>query len=129
VSVVPARAAPSFSVELPGVHSWERMTVSLGKSRYPKRYVGVRTVWGLVVRQAVAAAGWETGPDDRYQVEIWLRGDKGRRDIDRVATAVFDALQNGGAISEDCKVDVLRVDRSRERGVLPAGTSVTVRIL
>jgi Holliday junction resolvase RusA-like endonuclease len=55
-------------------------------------------------------------------VAVAVRGG-GRRDLDRVCTAVLDALQAGGAVRDDGLVDVLTAGRLP---VPPGGAPATV---
>ena len=98
----------ALRVELPGVVSWARpkATVRQGgvRSAYPGAYVAGREAWTLVVRSAVLATGWVAPPVEApllVEVEVVARG---RRDVDRVLSAVLDALQAGHALIDDCRV-------------------------
>jgi hypothetical protein len=57
----------------------------------------------------------------RYRVAVTVRGG-GKHDLDRVCTAVLDALQAGGGVRKnDCLVDALRAARlPLPRGARPA---------
>ena len=74
-------------------------------------YARARDAWSLLVAQAVRDARWRPPPAARYRVAVAVRGG-GKRDLDRVCTAVLDALQAGGAVRDDCLVDALVADRS-----------------
>ena len=78
--------------------------------RYPPAYARARDAWSLLVTQAVREARWAPPPGARYQVAVGVAGG-GRRDLDRVCTAVLDALQAGGAVRDDCLVDALTATR------------------
>jgi Holliday junction resolvase RusA-like endonuclease len=88
-----------------------------GRMRYTGAYASGREAWGLVVLAAVPEAGWAT-PDVKRRLAVSaLVWGGGKRDLDRVGTAVLDALQNGTAIKDDCLVDNLHLIRYRpERG-------------
>ena len=53
----------------------------------------------------------------------------GRRDLDRVCTAVLDALQAGGAVRDDCLVDALTAARRRPGRRQPPATVVEGAVL
>ena len=74
--------------------------------RYPAAYARDRDAWALLVAQAVREARWQPPPAARYRVAVGVAGG-GKRDLDRVCTAVLDALQAGGAVRDDCLVDAL----------------------
>jgi hypothetical protein len=97
---------PVLRLELPGVVSWSRPRLARGGVRYPAAYARDRDAWGLLVAQAVREACWRPPREARYRVAVVVRGG-GKRDLDRVCTAVLDALQAGGAVRNDCLVDVL----------------------
>lgn len=114
----------AFRVQLPGVVSWARPrgVVRQGgvRSAYPGPYVAGRAAWTLVVQHAVATTGWVAPPVEApllVEVEVVARG---RRDVDRVLSAVLDALQAGKAILDDCRVtEVHLVRRAPGRGEPP----------
>jgi Holliday junction resolvase RusA-like endonuclease len=113
---------PVLRVVLPGVVSWSRPRRTRGGVRYPQAYARARDAWVLVVTSAVRDARWRPPPDARYRVAVGVAGG-GRRDLDRVCTAVLDALQAGGAVRDDCLVDVLTAGRFP---VPPGGAPATV---
>jgi Holliday junction resolvase RusA-like endonuclease len=102
-------------VELPGVVSWSRPRRARGSVRYPAAYARDRDAWGLLVAKAVREAHWRPPPGARYRVEVGVAGG-GKRDLDRVCTAVLDALQAGGAFRDDCLVDALQASRAHAAG-------------
>jgi len=65
-----------------------------GGVRYPAAYARARDAWGLLVAKAVRDAQWRPPPTARYRVSVTICGG-GRRDLDRVCTAVLDVLQAG----------------------------------
>ena len=101
---------PVLRVELPGVVSWSRPRLARGGVRYPAAYAQDRDAWALLVAQAVREARWRPPPAARYRVAVAVSGG-GKRDLDRVCTAVLDALQAGGAVRDDCLVDALTATR------------------
>lgn len=112
---------------LPGVVSWQRpreqpLRGGGRRTAYPPAYEAGRTVWSLYVRGAVEQAGW-TAPDVRWPLAVEaVVAAGGRFDLDRVTTALLDALQSGGAIKDDCRVFRLSVRRrplERDEGRLP----------
>jgi Holliday junction resolvase RusA-like endonuclease len=80
--------------------------------RYPRGYARDRDAWALLVTLAVREARWRPPLAARYRVEVAVYGG-GKRDLDRVCTAVLDALQTGGAVRDDCLVDTLTACRYR----------------
>jgi hypothetical protein len=78
--------------------------------RYPAAYARSRDAWAAVVAGAVRDHNWRPPPTARYRVEVAVHGG-GKRDLDRVCTAVLDALQGGGALRDDCLVDALTATR------------------
>ena len=106
---------PLFRVELPGVVSWSRPRLMRGSVRYPAAYARDRNAWSLLVAQAVRDARWRPPPGARYRVGVAVRGG-GKRDLDRVCTAVLDALQAGGVFRDDCLVDALQASRAPAAG-------------
>jgi hypothetical protein len=111
-----------LDVTLPDVVSWARPRRWGGRARYPAAYAASRDAWATVVASAVAAQGWGPPARARYWVAVAVYGG-GRRDLDRVCTAVLDALQAGGAVCDDCLVDVLTAGRFP---VPAGGASATV---
>lgn len=103
--------APILTVTLPGVVSWARPRRTKGRVRYPGAYARARDAWELVVAHAVHTAGWQPPATARFRVTVDVSGG-GRRDLDRICTAVLDALQRGGAVRDDCLVDELTARRS-----------------
>jgi hypothetical protein len=98
----------------------------LPSHRYPQAYARARDAWGLLVTSAVRDAQWRPPRDARYRVAEGVAGG-GRHDLDRVCTAVLDALQAGGAVRDDCLVDALVGIRWRAgRGVRPSTTVAVV---
>jgi Holliday junction resolvase RusA-like endonuclease len=119
---------PVLRVELPGVVSWSRPRRMRGGVRHPAAYARVRDAWSLLVALAVREARWQPPPAARYHVAVGVAGG-GRRDLDRVCTAVLDALQAGGAVRDDCLVDELTAARSRAPRESPPATAVEVSAL
>jgi len=105
-----AAPAPLLRVVLPGVVSWSRPRLMRGGVRYPAAYAQARDMWSLLVAQAVRDARWTPPPAARYCVTVAVYGG-GKRDLDRVCTAVLDALQAGSAVPDDCLVDALTATR------------------
>ena len=112
----------ALDVTLPDVVSWARPRRWGGRARYPAAYAARRDAWATVVAHAVAARGWGPPERARYWVAVAVYGG-GKRDLDRVCTAVLDALQAGGAVRDDCLVDVLTAGRFP---VPPRGAPATV---
>jgi DNA adenine methylase len=109
----------TFRVTLPNVVSWSRPRRVRGGVRYPRAYVQNREAWATVVAHAVLCQQWHPPPKVRYVVTVTVYGG-GRRDLDRVCTAVLDALQAGNAVRDDCLVDELTATRSPlQRGGRP----------
>jgi hypothetical protein len=122
-------APPSvLRLELPGVVSWSRPRRVRGGVRYPAAYARDGDAWGLLVAQAVRDARWLPPPASRYRVAVAVRGG-GKRDFDRVCTAVLDALQAGHAVRDDCLVDELLAARNRLPGGERPATLVDLTIL
>jgi hypothetical protein len=107
----PTAPAPLLRVVLPGVVSWSRPRKARGGVRYPPAYARARDAWALLVARAVREARWAPPRGTRYRVTVSVCGG-GKRDLDRVCTAALDALQAGGAVRDDCLVDVLAADRT-----------------
>jgi hypothetical protein len=99
-----------LDITLPDVVSWARPRRVGGRVRYPAAYAVRRIDWATVVAHAVAAQGWGPQARARYWVAVAVYG-CGGRDLDRVCAAVLDALQAGGAVRDDCLVDVLTAGR------------------
>jgi Holliday junction resolvase RusA-like endonuclease len=91
--------------------------------RYTGTYAVGRDVWALAVRAETLLQEWVMPPvERRLAVTVTVHGG-GKRDLDRVGTAVLDALQAGRAIKDDCLVDALVLIRVRlRRGEDPAVT-------
>jgi Holliday junction resolvase RusA-like endonuclease len=123
----PAAPAPRLRVVLPGVVSWSRPRKARGGVRYPTAYARARDAWALLVARAVVDARWTPPPGARYRVAVATYGG-GRRDLDRVCTAVLDALQAGGAVLDDCLVDALTAARGRRARGRPPATVVDVAV-
>jgi Holliday junction resolvase RusA-like endonuclease len=84
--------------------------------RYPRGYARDRDAWALVVAHAVAGQRWRPPPIARYRVQVAVYGG-GKRDLDRVCTAVLDALQGGKAIRDDVFVTSLTATKTPAAGV------------
>jgi hypothetical protein len=104
----------ALDVTLPDVVSWARPRRWGGRARYPAAYAARRDAWATVVAHAVAAHGWGPPERARYRVAVAVYGG-GKRDLDRVCTAVLDALQADGAVRDGCLVDALTAGASRSR--------------
>jgi hypothetical protein len=101
---------PVLRVVLPGVVSWSRPRRARGGVRYPRAYARERDAWALLVAQTVRDQNWRPPQAARYRVEVEVDGG-GKRYLDRVCTAVLDALQAGRAVRDDCLVDALTATR------------------
>lgn len=112
-----------LDVELPGVLSWSRPRPGRGRVRYEGVYGRERDTWALCVRRVVLDEGWAPPATARYRVDVWTYGG-GKRDLDRVCTAVLDALENGGVYPDDCRVDHLRATRHPK----PEGEDARTRV-
>ena len=128
--------AARLLVTLPGVFSWERPRRQSVKkaggfwgvrTAYPERYARVRAAWAAVVCAAVVAQEWAPAEGARFLVWVDAHG-KGRFDLDRVVTAVADALQGGGAIRDDCLIDGYHARRHPLPAEGEPRTDVEVRI-
>jgi hypothetical protein len=109
---------PGLFLALPGVVSWARpreQPLSDGRHRtaYPPAYLEGRDGWRLAVRAAVAEAGWVRPPVAAELVVVAKVVAPGKLDLDRVLTAVLDALQGGEALVDDCRVWHLYAQRRR----------------
>lgn len=104
------RATSTLTVALPGVVSWSRPRRLQGRMRYPQDYTRSRDAWAMAVAHAVSGRAWRPAIGARYRVSVTVYGG-GKRDLDRVCTAVLDALQAGGALHDDCLVDALTAHR------------------
>ena len=109
---------PGLLVKLPGVVSWARpreQPLQNGKHRtaYPPAYELGRETWCLLVRAAVDEASWVRPPVAEALCVVAKVVAKGKFDLDRVLTAVLDALQGGGALVDDCRVWHLYAQRRR----------------
>ena len=108
----------ALSLRLPGVLSWARpreQPIRGGGHRtaYPAEYVSGRDTWRFFVGAAVRETGWTAPP---VSAALSVEADVvagGKLDLDRVTTAILDALQAGGALVDDCRVYRLVVRRSR----------------
>ncbi len=116
---------PVLRVELPGVVSWSRPRRAGGGVRYPAAYAQDRDARAAVVAHAVAGQRWRPPANARDRVEVAVFGD-GKRDLDRVCTAVLDALQAGRAVRDDCLVDALTATRHAATTRGAASTRVEV---
>jgi Holliday junction resolvase RusA-like endonuclease len=114
-------------VELPGVVSWSRPRRARGGVRYPAAYARDRDAWTAVVAQAVREARWQPPPTARYRVAVAVSGG-GRRDLDRVCTAVLDALQGGKAIRDDVFVTSLTATKTPAAAGESARTEVRLEV-
>jgi hypothetical protein len=104
-------SAPVLSVRLTPVLSWSRPRPGRGRVRYTGAYADGREGWALLVRHAATAQGW-AAPEKTARLHVTVRvTNGGKRDLDRVCTAVLDALQGGGAIADDCLCDGLHAER------------------
>ena len=115
----------ALRVQLPGVVSWSRPRATVrqggGALGLPRGLRAGREAWRLVVQHAVRETGWVApAVEAALMVEAEVVG-RGRRDIDRVVTAVLDALQAGGALVDDCRVlgDPRRAPRPRPGASCP----------
>jgi Holliday junction resolvase RusA-like endonuclease len=114
----------ALRVQLPGTLSWRRPrgTIRAGqvRSAYPEDYVQGREAWRLVVEHAVRETGWAAPPvEAALMVEVEVVA-QGKRDLDRIVTAVLDALQGGHALVDDCRCwEIHAVRRRPARGELP----------
>lgn len=119
----------SLYVRLPGVVTWRRPRAIRGMVRYPAQYEQERTAWMLAVTRAVAAGPWEAPPSTkRLSVSVSVEAG-GKYDLDRVVTAALDALQNGGAIKDDCLVDAIWGTRHKPDTGAPPHTYVSVTVI
>lgn len=100
----------TLRITLPNVVSWSRPRRDRGGVRYPRGYVRNRDAWATVVAYAVLCQQWRPPSTARYRVVVTVHGG-GKRDLDRVCTAVLDALQAGNAVRDDCLVDALTATR------------------
>jgi hypothetical protein len=108
-----------LEVELPGVVTWQRprserrFTGPGVLSAYPAQYRNGRARWSWAVRQAVAETGWVAPPIGQTLAVNARVIAGGKYDLDRIATALLDALQAGGALADDCRVWELHLRRRR----------------
>ena len=114
-------------IRLPGVVSWTRPRRMRGGVRYPAAYARARDAWSLLVAQAVRDARWQPPPATRYRVEVAVSGG-GKRDLDRVCTAVLDALQGGNAIRNDVFVTSLTATKTPATAGEDARTEVRLEV-
>ena len=121
----PATDERVLSLMLPGVVIWRRPRKQKGRTGigYPEQYAQERFAWACQVQAQVRAAGWDANAVKRYSVRAVVSG-RGRFDLDRVQTAVLDALQSGGAITEDSRVYELMA----RRDALPKGQEAQVNV-
>jgi hypothetical protein len=113
-----ARSRPGLYLALPGVVSWarpRRQPLRDGRHRtaYPPAYLEGRDGWRLAVCAAVAEARWVRPPVAAELVVVAKVVAPGKLDLDRVLTAVLDALQGGEALVDDCRVWHLYAQRRR----------------
>ena len=114
----------ALRVTLPGAVTWKRPRATVRRdgirSAYPDDYVQGREVWRLVVQHAVRETGWAAPPVEAplmVEAEVVAGG---KLDLDRVVTAVLDALEGGGALANDCRCWELHAVRRRPtRGAAP----------
>jgi hypothetical protein len=109
---------PGLFLALPGVVSWARpreQPLRDGRHRtaYPPAYLEGRDGWRLAVCAAVAEARWVRPPVAAELVVVAKVVAPGKLDLDRVLTAVLDALQGGEALADDCRVWHLYAQRRR----------------
>jgi hypothetical protein len=108
----------ALTVTLPGVVAWARpreqpLRGGGRRTAYPPAYEARRGHWRLVVAAAVAETGWVRPPvGEPLSVTVEVVA-PGKHDLDRVVTAVLDALQGGGALVDDCRVWFLAANRRR----------------
>lgn len=111
-------AAPALSLTLTGVVSWRRpreqpLRGGGRRTAYPPEYERDRERWAFEVASAVRQTGW-TCPAVRLplcvEAEVVTGG---KYDLDRIGTALLDALQRGGAIADDCRVWDIHLSRCR----------------
>ena len=74
------------------------------RTAYPEAYAWQRDAWRTVVRHAVASSNWTAPPVAATLCATVAVVAPGKLDLDRVLTAVLDALQGGGALKDDCRV-------------------------
>jgi hypothetical protein len=103
---------------LPGVVTWRRprqQPLRNGGTRtaYPAAYEHGRELWQTAVRARVLEADWTPPPVADALGVVLHAVAPGKLDLDRVCTAVLDALQGGGALHDDCRVWRLYAERRR----------------
>jgi hypothetical protein len=113
-----AAPSPALLLVLPGVVSWGRprqQPLRQGgyRTAYPQGYLVGRDAWRLAVGARVRDCGWRAPGVDRTLGVVAGVVAPGKLDLDRVVTAVLDALQAGGAIVDDCRVWRLQAQRRR----------------
>lgn len=113
--VIPLRG---LRLVLPGVVSWQRpreqpLPGGGRRTAYPPAYVAQREHWAEVVALAVYASGWRRPPVTATLCVTAAVVAPGKLDLDRVLTAVLDALQGGGALVDDCRCWGLYAKRRR----------------
>src|SRR4029453_10358986 len=109
---------PGLFLTLPGVVSWARpreQPLRNGRHRtaYPPAYFEGRELWQTAVRGQVGEARWVRPPVGAELVVVAKVVAPGKLDLDRVTTAVLDALQSGEALVDDCRVWHLYAQRRR----------------
>lgn len=114
--------SPTLHLRLPGVVSWARPRVQpVGeqsqRTAYPPTYLAGREVWRQWVAGQVTQAQWPRPPVEAALAVVVEVVAGGRLDVDRVVSAVLDALQHGGAIKDDCRVWQLQARRRRPVGM------------
>ena len=119
---------------LPGVVSWRRprtQPVRQGgvRTAYPAAYVAQREHWAEVVALAVYASGWRRPPVSATLCVTAAVVAPGKLDLDRVLTAVLDALQGGGALVDDCRCWHLYAQRRRPQAGETPHVDVLLSIL
>jgi hypothetical protein len=124
------RAGPvGLFLALPGVVTWRRprqQPLRNGGTRtaYPAAYEQGRELWQTAVRARVLEADWTPPPVAEALGVVLHAVGPGRFDLDRVCTAVLDALQGGGALRDDCRVWRLYAERRRPAKDEPAHVDV-----
>jgi hypothetical protein len=103
---------------LPGVVSWQRprqqpLRNGAYRTAYPPGYQSGREVWRTVVGAGVRASSWRAPPVAAPLCVTAKVVAPGKLDLDRVLTAVLDALEAGGALVDDCRVWHLYAQRRR----------------
>jgi hypothetical protein len=109
---------PRLFLTLPGVVSWQRprqqpLRNGAYRTAYPPGYESGREVWRTVVGAGVRASSWRAPPVAAPLCVTAKVVAPGKLDLDRVLTAVLDALEAGGALVDDCRVWHLYAQRRR----------------